>query len=49
MIGPQDEFVESNRKIICTPSGSRNIRVNHTRIETPGVNEDFFSPISDTN
>ena len=48
MIGPQDEYVESNRKILCTSSGSRNIRGDHNRIKTPGVNEDVFSPISDT-
>ena len=48
MIGPQDESVEINRKIICTSSDSRNIRGDHTRIETPVVNGDVFSSRSNT-
>ena len=48
MIGPQDQSVESNRKIICTSSDSGNIRGNRTSKDTPGVNEDVFSPRSDT-
>ena len=48
VIGPQDESVESNRKIICMSRDSRNIRGNHNRIETPGVNENVFIPRSDT-
>ena len=49
VIGLQDESVESNRKIICTLSDSRNIRGNHSsRIDTPGVNKDIWSPRSDT-
>ena len=48
MIGPQDKYVGSNRKIICKSSDSRNIREDHSRIETPGVNEEIWSPISDT-
>ena len=48
-IGPQDESMESNRKIICTSSDIRNIRGNHiSSIETPGVNEEIWSPRSDT-
>ena len=48
MIGPQDESVESNRKIICTSSDIRNIRGDHSiRIETIGVNKYIWSPRSD--
>ena len=47
MIGSQDESMESNRKIICTSRDSRNIRGNHTKIKTPGVNKDVVSPRSD--
>ena len=49
MIGPQDESVKSNNRIICTPSDSRNIRGEHiSRIDTPGVNEDIWSVIDTT-
>ena len=48
VIGLQDESVGGNSNIICTSRDSRNIRVNHSRIGTPGVNKDFFCPRSDT-
>ena len=48
VIGPQDESLESNRNIICTSRDSRNIRGDHSRIGTPGVNEDVFSSRSNT-
>ena len=42
MIGPQDELVKRNNRMICTPSDSRKIRGEHiSRIDTPGVNEDI--------
>ena len=49
MIGSQDESVEGNRKIICTSRDSRNLRGDHIRIETPGVNKEVWSPRSNTN
>ena len=49
VIGPQDESVEINRKIICASSDSRNIRGNNiSRIDTPGANEEIRGPRSDT-
>ena len=49
VIGPQDESVKSNNRIICTPSDSRNIRGEHiSRIDTPGVNKDIWSVIDTT-
>ena len=48
VIGSPDESVESNRKIKCTSRDGRNIRGDHTKIKTPGVNEDVVSPRSDT-
>ena len=49
MIGPQGEYVESNNRIKCTPSDSRNIRgENISRIDTPGVNKDIWSVIDTT-
>ena len=49
VIGPQDDSVESNRKIICRSSDSRNIRGDRiSRIDTPGVNKEIWSPRSDT-
>ena len=43
VIGPQDESVESNRKIICTLSDSRNIGRNHiSSIENPRVNKEIL-------
>ena len=48
VIGLQDESVEGNRKIICTSLDSRNIRGNHSRIGTPGVNGYIWIPGSDT-
>ena len=42
MIGSHDESVEGNRNIICTSRDSRNIRGNHSRIWTPGVNKYVF-------
>ena len=47
VIGSQDESVESNRMIICTSIDSKNIRGNNSRIGTPGVNEEVWSPGSD--
>ena len=39
LIGPQDDSVERNRKIICMSSDSRTINGNHiSRIDTTGVN-----------
>ena len=46
MIGPQYKSVKINRRIICTSGDSRNIRGNHSRIETPGENEEIWSPRS---
>ena len=40
--------MEGNRNIICTSRDSRKSRGNHSRIGTPGVNEYFFIPRSDT-
>ena len=49
MIGPQDESVERNRKIICMSSDSRNNRGGlSSSIETPGENKEIWSPSSDT-
>ena len=48
VIGSQDESVGGNMNIICTFRDSRNSTGNHSRIRTPGVNKDIFSPISDT-
>ena len=49
VIGPQDESVKSNNRIICTPRDIRNIRGEHiSRIDTPGVNEDIWSVIDTT-
>ena len=49
VIGPQNESMKSNNRIICTPSDSRNIRgKNISRIDTPGVNEDIWSAIDTT-
>ena len=49
VIGPQDESVKRNNRIICTQRYIRNIRgENISRIDTPGVNEDIWSVI-DTN
>ena len=47
VIGSQDESVEGNRKIIFTSRHSRNIREDHSRIGTPGVNKEVWSPRSD--
>ena len=48
LIGSQDERVGGNRNIICTSRDIRNSMGNHSRIGTPGVNKDVFSPRSDT-
>ena len=48
VIGSQDESVEGNRNIICTSRDSRNIRGNHSRIGTLGVNKEVLSPRSNT-
>ena len=49
VIGPQDESVKRNNRIICTPSDSRNNRGEHvSRIDTPGVNEDIWNVIDRT-
>ena len=49
MIGPQNESMKRNNRIICTPSDSRNISGNNiSRIDTPGVNEDIWSLIDST-
>ena len=49
VIGPQDESVKRNNRIIYTPSDSRNIRGEHiSRIDTPGLNEDIWSIINTT-
>ena len=49
MIGPQDESMESNNRIICTLSDSRNISGEHiSRIDTPGLNKDIWSVINTT-
>ena len=47
VVGLHDESVEGNRSIICTSCDSRNSRGDHSRIGTPGVNKDVFSPRSD--
>ena len=38
--------MEGNKKIICTSRDSRNIRGDHSRIVTSGVNKDIWSPRS---
>ena len=48
MIGFQDEIMGCNKNIICTSLDSRNSMGDHSRIGTPGVNKDIFSPRSDT-
>ena len=48
VIGSQDKSVERNRKIICTSRDIRNIRGDNSRIGTPGVNKEVWSPRSDT-
>ena len=48
VIGLQDEYVEGYRKIICRSCDSRNIRGDHSRIGTPGVNEEIWIPRSNT-
>ena len=49
VIGPQDESVKSNNRIICTQSDSKKIRGEHiSRIDTPGVNADIWSVIDTT-
>ena len=49
MIGPQDESVKRNNRIICMSSNSRNIRGEHiSRIDTPVVNKDIWSVIDMT-
>ena len=40
--------MESNRNIICTSQDSRNISGVHSRIVTPGMNKEIWSPRSDT-
>ena len=49
VIGPQDEFMKSNNRIICTPSDSRNIRGEHiSRIDTQGLNNYIWIVIDTT-
>ena len=48
VIGSQDESVGGNRNIICTSLDIRNSMGNHSRIYTPGLNKDIFSPRSNT-
>ena len=49
VIGPQNEFVKRNNRIICTPSDNRNISGNRiSRIDTPGVNKDVWGVIDTT-
>ena len=49
VIGPQDDSVESKRKIICTSNNSINIRGEHiSRIDTPRVKENIWSVIDTT-
>ena len=48
VIGLQDESVEGNSVIIFTSYDNRNSIGNNSRIGTPGVNKDVFSPISNT-
>ena len=49
VIGPQDESMKRNNRVICMPSDSRNIRGNQfSRIDTPGVNKDIWSVMDTT-
>ena len=48
MIGLQDKIMGVNRNVLCTSRDSRNSMGNHSRIGTPGVHKDVFSPSSDT-
>ena len=48
VIGSQYESVGGNRNIICPSRDIRNSMGNHSRIGTPGVNKEVFSPRSDT-
>ena len=49
VIGPQDQSMKRNNRVICTPSDSRKISGNHiSRIDTLGVNKDIWSVIDTT-
>ena len=48
VIGSQCEIVGGNSNIICTSLDSRNSKGGRSRIGTPGVNKEVFSPRSDT-
>ena len=48
VIGSQDESMEGNKNITCTSLDSRNVRGNHSRIGTPGVEKEVWTPRSNT-
>ena len=48
VVGSHDESMEGNRYIICMPRDSRNIRGDHSSIDSPRTNKDIFCPRIDT-